>query len=72
MSDFNHAIRMAQRLLRSRANTFGQVEVGYNQWTESPKRGIYLLAADELEPLICPVVSTSKEQANENANREGQ
>lgn len=52
MSEHNKAIRMAQKLLQSRAQTFQPVEVGYHQYSEHPKKRAYEAAANELEALI--------------------
>ncbi len=55
-SEYNRAIRTAQRLLRAEAmgRSNKQVEVGYNQWVMDPSAAVYQAAARTLEALIEP------------------
>lgn len=52
MDEYTRAIRQAQNLLRNRAKRFRDEEVGYHQFQESPFKGAYNEAANELEALI--------------------
>lgn len=54
MSDHNKAIRMAQNLLRKRAESFRDAEIGYQQYAEHPSKRAYNRAAEELEVLLIP------------------
>lgn len=52
MNEHDQAIRQAQRLLRRRARSFPEREVGYKVYSPSPKAYDYLDAAEDLEDLI--------------------
>lgn len=52
MSEHDQAIRQAQRLLRRRARSFPEREVGYHVFAPSPYAEAYEQAARELEDLI--------------------
>lgn len=54
MSEHNTAIRMAQNLLRRRAKSFPDVEIGYHQFAAHPSTTAYERAATDLEDLIYP------------------
>ena len=45
----NDAIQQAQQFLRSRAKTFGTVEVGYQQIQDHPNKRAFEQAADEID-----------------------
>ena len=53
-SEYNRAIRMAQRVLRSAATRVGTVEIAYHQDIEHPDGPALRRAANLLEPLIEP------------------
>ncbi|WP_030149513.1 hypothetical protein [Mycetocola saprophilus] len=52
MSEHNRAIRMAQKLLRRRAEQFEGHENANRDWVESPKTLAFIDAASELDTLI--------------------
>lgn len=52
MDEYTRAIRQAQNILRAKAETFGDQEVGYHQWARDPRKGAYHNAADDLNVLL--------------------
>jgi hypothetical protein len=52
VSEHNTAIRMAQKLLRTRAASMPQEEIGYKQMSKARDAYAYERAASELEALI--------------------
>lgn len=71
MSDHNTAIRMAQNLLRSQADQYRDVEIGYNQWATNPLARGYRAAANTIEALIIPEERITRPSVVEENDRYG-
>jgi hypothetical protein len=54
MSEYNRAIRLAQRVLLDASNRVGQREIGYHQYIEDPEGPALRKAVGLLDALIEP------------------